>query len=76
MITLAQIDTQIDDAWAAINYGELSYNVRGRELRYHSLSQFQSHLTWLFELRQNMLIQADIASGEPVCPVVQYQESE
>ncbi len=76
MITLAQIDTQIDSAWLAINLGELSYNVRGRELTYHSLSQFQQHINWLLELRQNLLGQADISSGKPVCPVVQNQNSE
>ncbi len=76
MLTLAQIDAQIDLAWAAINYGELSYNVRGRELRYHSLSEFQQHINWLLELRQNLAIQAAVDSGEPVCPVVQFQNSE
>ena len=76
MITLAQIDTQIDSAWSAINLGELSYNVRGRELRYHSLSEFQSHINWLLELRQNLLGQAAVAAGDPLCPVVQYQNSE
>lgn len=76
MITLAQIDTQIDDAWSAINLGELSYNVRGRELRYHSLSEFQNHINWLLELRQNLLGQAAVAAGDPICPVVQYQNPE
>ena len=76
MLTLAQIDTQIDEAWLAINLGELSYNVRGRELRYHSLSEFQSHINWLLELRQNLLGQAAVAAGDPLCPVVQFQNSE
>ena len=76
MITLAQIDTQIDDAWSAINLGELSYNVRGRELRYHSLSEFQQHINWLLELRQSLLGVAAAAAGDPVCPVISYQNSE
>ena len=76
MITLAMIDTQIDDAWSAINLGELSYNVRGRELRYHSLSEFQSHINWLLELRQSLLGQAAVAAGDPLCPVVSYRNSE
>ncbi len=76
MITLAQIDTQIEDAWGAINLGELSYNVRGRELRHHSLSEFQQHINWLLELRQSLLGQAAVAAGDPICPVVQYQNSE
>ncbi len=76
MITLAQIDTQIDDAWSAINLGELSYNVRGRELKYHSLSEFQQHINWLLELRQSLLGQAAVAAGDPVCPVTSYQNSE
>lgn len=76
MITLAQIDTQIDLAWNAINVNELSYNVRGRELVFHSLDAFQRHINWLLELRQSLLAQADVTAGDPVCPVVAYRESE
>ncbi len=76
MLTLAQVDAQIDSAWLAINLGELSYNVRGRELRYHSLSEFQNHINWLLELRQSLLGQAAVTAGEPLCPVIQYINSE
>ena len=76
MITLAQIDTQIDSAWSAIQVNEKSYTVQGRTLEFPSLDEFQRHINWLLELRQNLLGQADVAADEPVCPVVQYQDSE
>ena len=76
MITLAQVDARINAAWEAVNLGELSYTVHGRELTFHSLDVFQRHINWLLELRQSLSAQAEIAAGEPVCPVVTYRNTE
>ena len=76
LLTLTQIDAQIDDAWAAINVHEKSYTVRGRELEFPSLDEFQRHIDWLLKLRQFILVQTEAASGGPLCPIVSYQNSE
>ena len=76
MITLAQLDTQIDAAWTALRVNEIEYSVNGRMLKFRTLDEMQRHINWLLELKQTLTATADVAAGDPVCPVVQYQDSE
>ena len=76
MFTLAKIDTQIDAAWTALRVNEIEYSVHGRMLKFRTLQELQKHVEWLLDLKQRLTADALIASGDPVCPIVEYQNSE
>lgn len=75
-ITIAQVDTQIGLAWAALRVDEIEYEVRGRTLRFRTLPELQEHINWLMEMRQQLVVEAAVSSGDPICPVVSYQDTE
>ena len=76
MITTTQVDTQIDLAWAALRVNELEYTVQGRTLKFRTLGELQRHVNWLIELKQSLTAQSNASADSPLCPVVQYQNSE
>tara|TARA_Y100000310_G_scaffold265257_1_gene276190 strand:+ start:3410 stop:3643 length:234 start_codon:yes stop_codon:yes gene_type:complete len=75
-ITAAQVDTQINAAWAAFQINEKSYTVDGRTLEFHTLDEMQRHIDWLMTLANKLSMKASGDANEAVCPVVQYQNSE
>ena len=76
MITLAQLDTQIDAAWTALRVNEIEYSVNGRMLKFRTLDEMSRHINWLLELKQTLTAQAAVSAGTAVCPVIEYQDSE
>ncbi len=58
-ITLAQVQTQLAAAWAAINVGELSYSHDGQQTQFHSLDAMQRHIDWLRGLERELIAEAN-----------------
>ena len=76
MITLAQVDTQIDTAWSALRVNELEYTVQGRTLKFRTLGELQRHVNWLIELKQSLTASSNASADSPLCPVVEYANPE
>ncbi|NLF32042.1 MAG: hypothetical protein GX591_14290 [Planctomycetes bacterium] len=57
-ITLEQVQTQLQTAWAAINAGELSYSHDGNQTTFQSLDAMQRHIEWLRGLERELIAEA------------------
>lgn len=74
-LTLAQIDSAIDAAFAAYTLGELSYTIKGRTVSFRSITELDNHIDWLEKKKAELTAQSEINAGTSQAGLVRFQEA-